>query len=76
MNKKYTPDQIIADLKELIATVDDMRRSTTPESEQAFAFARKLNNVIDKNLNLHMQMFIATQCKRRCVENNYGDFDA
>lgn len=65
MDKRYTPDEIIADLKELIAAVEDMRDAAKPEMEQAFTFTRQLQHITDKNLGLQMQLYVAMK--------NYGD---
>ena len=65
MDKRYTPDEIIADLKELIAAVEDMRDAAKPEMEQAFTFTRQLEHITDKNLGLQMQLYVAMK--------NYGD---
>lgn len=65
MDKKYTPDEIIADLKELIAAVEDMRDTAKPEMEQAYTFTRQLAHIMDKNLGLQMQLYVAIK--------NYGD---
>ena len=65
MDKRYTPDEIIADLKELIAAIEDMRDAAKPEMEQAFTFTRQLEHITDKNLGLQMQLYVAMK--------NYGD---
>lgn len=65
MDKRYTPDEIIADLKELIAAIEDMRDTAKPEMEQAFTFTRQLQHITDKNLGLQMQLYVAMK--------NYGD---
>lgn len=65
MDKRYTPDEIIADLKELIAAVEDMRDTAKPEMEQAFTFTRQLEHITDKNLGLQMQLYVA--------EKRYGE---
>lgn len=65
MDKKYTPDEIIADLKELIAAIEDMRDTAKPEMEQAYTFTRQLDHITDKKLGLQMQLYVAMK--------NYGE---
>lgn len=57
--KKYTADEIIADLKELVATVEAIKNDPKPDMELGYTFTRMLDHITDKNLGLQVQSLIS-----------------
>lgn len=50
MDKVYTPDEIIADLKELIASIEEIKNDPKPELERLYEVERQFEHITAKNI--------------------------